>query len=626
MEQQPKKSHIFHWILSIYTLILAALFVISKVFPTLALLRATVFGTNLPLMLLSIWAWVFLVWIICETKAILGIRFSRTNQVTFFVVLAVLFGYYAFSLITRQFIYYWDYVLYYRMQFGIAVTFQTDGFFSGIMDVIKSVWYNSYSLFNNVLLAAPFALTPKTPNWFVAISAASILPFLYWVIALWIKLLERLLQPKRSELFFIGGMILSAGFPLIHRALLFGQPDLIGLIFVFLIMLLTISYDFSKPDYWRYFFLIVLTIMTCASRRWYQFWLVGYYACYAVYVLLKAVRGKTWINLKRAILFALSAGVILCVVFLPMILVLRKANYAASYSAYNVGGFFGELTSQANYLGIGLLILVFAGLVYGIIRRRSRQLTLFAVLDLLLTIFLFTRIQNMGYHHTLILVPAYLLLMLICLAGICEMESKWMLALSSVVVLGFSAVNASVCATSSTERLPTVFSNAALIPPQRTDIKQIRAINQWLLEHCTKSDPAYMIPHGYPYNPDVFRSCDYPDASVSQVLPYGSAVLGTHYFPDGLLLSKYVLTCEPFCDLSLAGKYNSTFLSEIPQKHFTEITHFDMGNGYVFFVYERIKPTDREEILFYEDCFSEENKLFPELFSGVWDELLKQVG
>ena len=173
--------------------------------------------------------------------------------------------------------------------------------------------------------------------------------------------------------------------------------------------------------------------------------------------------------------------------------------------------------------------------------------------------------------------------------------------------------------------LPSLYSNSALIPPQRTDIPQIRAINHWILEHCSKDESAYIIPHGYPYNPDVFRGCDYPDFSVSKHVPYGSAVLGTHYFPEDLLLAKYVLTCEPFCNLSLAEKYNAAFLSEIPQKHFTKVAQFGMGNGYIFYVYERILPMDREEIQFYQDCFAQESEQFPELFSVVWDELIKEL-
>ena len=625
MEQQLNKLRILHWILIIYTLILAVFLVISVVFPRLPILTLTVFGTNLMLFLLSIWSWLFIIWIILETKRIVGVRFTRKNKITFFISLAVLFAYYSYSLLTRQFIYYWDYVLYYRMQNGIATTFQVDSFFNGVVEVVKSVWYNAYSLFNNVLLAAPYAAVPKTPNWYFAVSSFSILPVLYWVIALWIKMIERLLQPKRNELFFLGAMMLSAGFPLIHRAQLYGQPDFLGLIFVYLIMLLTISYDFSKTDYKRFFFLIALTIMACASRRWYEFWLAAYYACYGAFVLLRAIRVKSWSDIKRAVLFALAAAGILGIVFLPMIVTLLRTNYAVSYSAYNAGGLPAELRSQAQYLGLGLLTILLTGIVYGILRKQYRKLILLAVADWLLMVFLFTRIQNMGYHHTLILVPVYLFLMLVCFAGVCRMEKTWLLALSSVFVLGFGAVNTCVCAFSSADTLPRVFSNAALIPPQRTDIAQIRKLNRWLVEHCSESESAYMIPHGYPYNPDVFRSCDYPDSSVSNILPYGSAVLGTHYFPDELLQAKYVLTCEPFCGISIAEKYISAFLSEIPQKHFTEVTRFDMGNGYVFIVYERMQPTDQEEILFYKDYFSAEDKLFPEMFSGVLDEILATI-
>ena len=50
-----------------------------------------------------------------------------------------------------------------------------------------------------------------------------------------------------------------------------------------------------------------------------------------------------------------------------------------------------------------------------------------------------------------------------------------------------------------------------------------------------------------------------------------------------------------------------------------------MGNGYVFYVYHREIPMDREEILFYKGWFSEEDKLFPDMFSGVLDSLLEIV-
>jgi len=625
MEQKARKIQPLDWVLAAFTLVIGLLIVVSGVFPNLALLHASIQGQNPLVLILSLWAWLFLIWIILQVKRMIGIQFSRYNRIVLISALVVLMLYYAYSLLTRQFIYYWDYVHYYRMQIGFTEMFQTASFFSGIVSIVKSVWYNAYSMFNNVFLAAPFYFVPKTPNFFVAISAATILPLLYWLIAMFVKMMERLLRPKHSDLFFTGSMVLAVCFPLIHRSLLYGQPDLIGLIFVFLIILLTISYDFSQTDYLRYFLIIALVIMVSASRRWYMFWLVAYFACYGLAIIVHALKNKLWGHLKRIGLFVLATGFILATVFLPKIVVLLRSNFSQSYSAYNFGGFWGELANQARFLGIGLLVLIAGGLIYGVVNRRTRVLTILAVVEIFLTIFIFTRIQNMGYHHTLILVPAYFMLMLILFAGICRLEKIWMLSLSSSVVLLFGVVNASVCAASSADYLPVAFSNSALVPPQRTDIEEIRTLNRWIVEHCTKPDSAYMIPHGYPYNPDVFRACDYPDMTVSKYLPYGSAVLGTHYFPEELLLADYVLTCEPFCDHVIAGRYNEAFLSEIPQKHFALIKEFDMGNGYTFYVYQRETPMDREEIQFYKDWFSEEDKLFPDMFSGVLDSLLERV-
>jgi hypothetical protein len=50
-----------------------------------------------------------------------------------------------------------------------------------------------------------------------------------------------------------------------------------------------------------------------------------------------------------------------------------------------------------------------------------------------------------------------------------------------------------------------------------------------------------------------------------------------------------------------------------------------MGNGYTFFVYQRVQPTDSEEIMFYRDYFSTEDTLYPDMFSGVLDRILKDI-
>ncbi|HWQ98218.1 MAG TPA: hypothetical protein VN538_09045 [Clostridia bacterium] len=627
MEKLPNWNRIWTWILAAGTGVIAVLFAASLLFPAFALFRVNVSGINLCHFLLSVWAWVLLVWLFLQVKALTGVHFSHQNRIAFSVVILLVLGYYAYSVATRSFIYYWDFSNYYRKQIDTAVSFQADGFALSVIGVVKSIWYFAYSRFISVFLAAPYAFVPQTPDWFVTVSAFTILPFLYWAIAICLKLLEQFLEPKRSGLFFAAGMLLCGCLPLIHQALLYGQPDVLGLVFALLIIALTVSCDFAKPDPLRYALLALITVMAIATRRWYLFWVVVYYACYAASVVLRVLREKRTDKLKHFLTFALFAGGAVCVILFPMIYSLLRANNAASYSFYNDGGFPVELLHQAHYLGIGLLILLFAGVLVGVIRRKTRALTLFALSDLLLTMLLFTRIQNMGFHHTLILVPAYLLLMLLCLAAVSGLEKRAVFCGSAALMLGFSLANTAVCTQTSTQKDFSVFSYTPLKLPPRDDIAEIRAVNSWIIGHCSGvgNDCAYMIPHGLPYNPDIFRCCDMPDQSVSIRLPYGSAVLGTHPFPNELLLYRYILTCDPFCNTSIAEKFNAAFLSAIPQSHFTKVATFDMGNGYIFTAYERTKPMDREEILFYQDYFAEEDAQFPDLFSGVLEPLLEQV-
>lgn len=626
MKRLENKKRIFTWFLEIFTLAVAILVIIARFHPNNLFFSLTLCGQNLCLLILSFWAWIFLAWIVQEVKLIAKIHFSRQDVIVIMIVLAIILVYYTYSILTRQFIYYWDYAHYYRKQLGLSVDFQASGFFTSLIDVIKSIWYQDYSKFISIFLAAPFAFTPQTANWFVATCAITILPMLYWGIAIFIKVLDQILQPKRSEFFFIGSMVLAAGFPLIHRSLLYGQPDLFGLILAFLILIITIQYDFSKTDLKRYLIIIALTIMIVASRRWYMFWVVAYYVCYVFAVMLRILLNKDWCSLKRLLQFCLSAAVIIAIVLFPMILRILRADYAGHYSYYNIGGFPVELKRQLQYLGLGLMLTFLVGFLFGIIRKRTRAISILTIVNGLLLMLIFTRIQNMGLHHMLVLVPTYYSLMLLCLAAISFIKEKWIFQLSIVLFLGFHASNAVLCGvTSSNAKIPAMFSRIALELPRRDDIEQIEAVNRWIIENCSESEYVYMIPHGDLYNPDVFRSSNLPDGSVSSRLPYGSAILGTHSFPEGLLLAKYVLTCEPFCNASIAEKYNLAFLSEIPQKHFVEIKHFDMGTGYTFFAYQRVLPTDCEEILFYKAYFSEEDELYPEMFSGILNELLKNL-
>jgi len=49
-----------------------------------------------------------------------------------------------------------------------------------------------------------------------------------------------------------------------------------------------------------------------------------------------------------------------------------------------------------------------------------------------------------------------------------------------------------------------------------------------------------------------------------------------------------------------------------------------MGNGYTFFVYERIAKANRQEVEYYREYFSEENKQFPNFYDEVFNKFIQE--
>jgi hypothetical protein len=350
-----KRIRGFDWVVAGYAAVLAILLGISKLAPQLGIFYLTISGQSVFLLLLSGWAWLFLIWIFWKVQRVCNVRFTRQNRIVLVVAISITAAYYAFSLLTRRFAYYWDFANYYRHQLGLAENFRDVGFITPVLNVIGSVWYTDYSVFNSLFIAAPFAFLPHTENWFIASSALAILPPLYWAIAIVVKQIEQRIQPAHGGVFFCGGILVACGLPLMHWALLYGEPDLFGLILVFLIVALTLFYDFSKTEIGRYLLIVVLTIMACASRRWYLFWLLGYYACYGAAVLISALLKKRWKDIVRLTLFGVGAALVVSAILFPMFRRILATDYAEAYAVYNTGGFLVELKNQAARIGVGLL-------------------------------------------------------------------------------------------------------------------------------------------------------------------------------------------------------------------------------------------------------------------------------
>lgn len=547
--------------------------------------------------------------------------------------------YFYWTLGSRTFLYYWDYVNYILKQYNAEAAFaqSTGAGFRFLLDSITEDYTNFITLFTEF----PFCLSGKTGDDYAFCQVFSVLPSLLVLLAGLTVKVGRMLRVKNRFWYFLIGFSWCATFPFVRMSAVLGQPDWFGLIFAFMLMLLTLDYRFDGIDLPRYLLIFAATAGIILTRRWYLYFVVGY--CFA-YVLLLAVSSirlakdgqpsRAVHRMVRLVVFGLCAAGAMVLLLLPMVRKILSFDYAGRYSYYNFGGITLELAAQTLRIGLLNFILIGMGLWFAA-KRRLPALPCLAGAELLVSLVLFTRVQNTGSHQMLLFVPGWLLLFLVGSAALADGLKKHTAV--KLCYWGFTMVFAvSVrCSPLATVALPgfvvdhfplnavSEFVRLDKLTYDRTDAAQIQRVDDWIDAHCDaeKGEFAYMIPHDMLYNSDIFQYAALPDIQLQGKLAAGISIPGTHEFPVRFFEAKYVLTAEPLPQTfvsggELSGRWNALFCAA-RDEHFTQAASFDMGNGTVFTVWERTEPADRAEVEYYLDAFAQEDVLYPEMFSQV---------
>lgn len=565
--------------------------------------------------LISALANFFLILIIRETLKILKIEFTKKELITMVIATIAIYIFYAINLANRQFIYFSDFACYYNIQLGSEEKFASS-LIEGIRFFGGSTWSGEYGNFISFFPEIIFRLTNRTTNGFILSYILVFTPYIILALSLLIKKIIEKLKIKKGIIFFVSSIIILLLSPLYHAMAIYGQPDFFGLAFIFLIVALTINYDFKKIEFDRLLLISLITFMLTIARRWYIYWILTYFICYVLKILIYNIKNKKDLKVifKNIILYGIVVAIFFGVTLFPMIKNILFGSIGDYSAFYLTGGFPSEINSQISHLGYITIILMLIGIIYGIKEKQLRSITILSVIQYILTIFLFTRIQNMGKHHSLILLPMYLYWLYLCILLIInkneKLQLRYILIIISILTINFVY---GICE-NGTENL---FTKVPLVVSKEQNYNEFMEVATWLKENINEKETAYMISHNNLYNPDKFRNVFMPDKTIYNYLPYGSAVIGSHYFPLGLFDAKYVLTTTPFESISMEYKYNDVFNQLVEQQKFILIEEFNMNNGYHILVYERIEKVDEQEKNMYLEALEEESKLYPELYQNV---------
>lgn len=596
-------------------------------------------GSSLFFPLVSLWcnAALFALALLVLRRA--GVELDLFHKAVLVGLWAAAVLYFYWTLGSRTFLYHWDYVNYILKQYHAEAAFaqNTGAGFRFLLDSITEDYTNFITLFTEF----PFCLSGKTGDDYAFCQVFSVLPSLLVLLAGLTVKVGRMLRVKNRFWYFLIGFLWCATFPFVRMSAVLGQPDWFGLIFAFMLMLLTLDYRFDGIDLPRYLLIFAATAGVILTRRWYLYFVVGYCFAYVLMLAVSSIRlakdgqpSRAVHRMVRLVVFGLCAAGAMVLLLLPMVRKILSFDYAGRYSYYNFGGITLELAAQTLRIGLLNFILIGMGLWFAA-KRRLPALPCLAGAELLVSLVLFTRVQNTGSHQMLLFVPGWLLLFLVGSAALADGLKKHTAV--KLCYWGFTMVFAvSVrCSPLTTVALPgfvvdhfplkavSEFVRLDKLTYDRTDAAQIQRVDDWIDAHCDaeKGEFAYMIPHDMLYNSDMFQYAALPDIQLQGKLSAGISIPGTHEFPVRFFEAKYVLTAEPLPQTfvsggELSGRWNALFCAA-RDEHFTQAASFDMGNGTVFTVWERTEPADRAEVEYYLDAFAQEDVLYPEMFSQV---------
>lgn len=527
----------------------------------------------------------------------------------------------------RQTVYSDDAINYFAKQTLLFGSFGQSGFY-GIHVLLESLLTADYKMFMNLFISVPYLFTGRSINAFMVCYAITCFMPMWFALLMGAKYLAQQLPACHTALYYPLCMAVMVLWPMFLWPATHGMPDAFGLTFAAVIALLCADYRFETLPWPRLLAIFAATFALILTRRWYMFWILAFYAVYVLAVLVGAVRRKTLgSTLKHMLLFGVPSAVIIVGALLPTFKTILTTDYADIYGAYYGGGFGNNCLGQLRTQGLIWLVLCAAGLVWLLYCRSTRAQAIVAAAASLGAMVLFTRTQSLGDHQSLILAPFYLLMLFGLCAKLTQQKAKpWLRNAAAGVLAVFLVVNFGNALRLPGKNVRTLaLSSESLDLTRRTDLAQMRAVTDFVLEHCTEDQTVYINMDSNGYSGTTFAYSDPAHPQLQTMILWESSVPSTHGFPTGIWTSEYVMVTDRVDEGGIVGPINAALRTQSPAAiHYEYVTEFPL-DGITLYCYRRTARPDAEEADYFKQVFAEYDARWPEIFSQRIDEYVQSV-
>ena len=378
----------------------------------------------------------------------------------------------------------------------------------------------------------------------------------------------------------------------------FGFIDIIGLIFIFLILNIIVKKEFLRNlDFKSSILIGVLLLILVFSRRWYSFWVVSFFGGMFITCVIYLLRTKDWKSFKFSIINVFIIGsvttlLMLCF-FYPFFEMSVLKDYNDIYSAYNRSTTLKQFDNFNIYFGYIILIFFLIG---GLVQfKKKKRISIFLIVSTLIIIFLFTRINDFGgYQHYYLVLP---IMIIFILRGLVLLPKYRNIPLISILI--FLIVNNVYVFyfNNSNNSNTALFSNIDGTKKVRLDFDAIQKMADDILFLEKNNEKVYIISSSKILNDGIVKNTKLPkqDDIFTNVLKT-EHVDKRDKFPNDFLEVNYVIVTNPSQyhlkkeDQYLIGYFNDAILNGILKKNFQKVNEYILDNNVSAFLMKKINP------------------------------------
>ncbi|MCX5868113.1 MAG: hypothetical protein NT009_11685 [Proteobacteria bacterium] len=340
---------------------------------------------------------------------------NRKNYLLIFLVYLSLNLFVYYFIRQERFIYFWDSANYWDKYQDISNLFKNN-FILAAKTLIHSIRHDDYNLLP-VFFLIPFNFLFGNQR-LAYISSILNIYALPTAISFMILLAIIISKPHDKRLFTVSSItfLTVMFFPQFFYPILFGYPDVIGVLIINIILFIYLKNPIEKQDFLTLvvtgFFLAFLIML----RRWYAYWVVSFFISLVIERLIFLFREhrfkiKYYLPSAKNIVVICAVSVIsFFSIAAPIAKRMLFTNYADIYSAYKES----RMATQAfmeflSYFGLFSIFFFLLGFIQSAVSVKTRRFSLFLLIQFIITFLLFSRTQDFGIHHCYLLIPTMII-------------------------------------------------------------------------------------------------------------------------------------------------------------------------------------------------------------------------